>query len=622
MGAREGSTFGPAHEKCSCHGMVWLTVLVLLFMGPAGARAQDASGVPASGQPSGTAATPKSAGDSPSEQQSKTSEPKVEFSSKDTNTTFKLRVNLVQVKVVVRDSKGELVRDLKREDFEVFDQGKLQAITTFGVETPESRRKRLEAAAKTQQGTDEEVAVEKATLPERFVALVFDDIHLKMEDATFVRSSAKKLIESMTPTDRIGIFGTSEQLKVEYTSDKAALEQALLQVIPRPKMGKINQTTNCPDVNHYMADQWINKNDSTVLAVVATETLACMFQNNPLFISNAQQLAQSSLQQELFAGDTDNEYTYRALEDIIRRLGVMPGERVLVLASPGFLLSTQYSEEMGIIDRANKASIVINTVDARGLYTPDIGGDISQPQTDTVQTTGLKNTYRTDEQTENAYVLMDFAYGTGGTFFHNSNDLDSGLNRAGATPEISYILGFSPQNQRMDGKYHTIKVVITEKRKYSVQARRGYYAPKKVNDPQEQAMAEMQEAVFSQDEIQDLPLDLQTQYFKTGDAGAQLSVVSKIDLKGMHFRKADGRNYDNLTVATVIFDENGNYVTSGEKILEMRLLDKTYSRLSQTGLVMKSSFELKPGKYMVRQVIRDSEGAQMAAKNGAVVIPY
>jgi len=132
----------------------------------------------------------------------------------------------------------------------------------------------------------------------------------------------------------------------------------------------------------------------------------------------------------------------------------------------------------------------------------------------------------------------------------------------------------------------------------------------------------MQEAVFSQDEIQDLPLDLQTQYFKSSDADAHLSVVSHIDLKGMHFRKADGRNFDNLTVATVIFDENGNYVTGGEKILEMRLLDATYNKLSHTGLVMKSSFAVKPGKYLVRQVIRDSEGAQMAAKNGAVVIPY
>jgi hypothetical protein len=229
--------------------------------------------------------------------------------------------------------------------------------------------------------------------------------------------------------------------------------------------------------------------------------------------------------------------------------------------------------------------------------------------------------YRSQEQTANSYVLMDFANGTGGTFFHNSNDLEGGLSRAGGSPEVSYILGFSPQNQRMDGKYHSIKVAITEKRKYAVQARRGYYAPKKVDDPQERAKAEMQEAVFSQDEIQDLPLDLQTQYFKGGDAGAHLSVVSRIDLKGIHFRKAEGRNFDDLTVATVIFDENGNYVAGGEKILEMKLLDKTYDRLSLTGFVTKSSFELKPGRYMVRQVVRDSEGAQMAAKNGTVVIP-
>ena len=619
-------TLEPAHKKCQCRRVGWLAVLVTLLSWTAGARAQDPPATPPSGQSSGATAPTKDSTGTPDSQQAKTATaPKAELSTKDTETTFKLRVNLVQVKVVVRDSKGALVRDLKREDFQLYDQGKLQPITTFGVETPETRRKRTEAAAKTQQGLNEQVPAEKVALPERFVALVFDDIHLKMEDATFARNSARKLVESMTPSDRIGIFGTSEQLSLEYTSDKAALEQALLQVMPRPKMGKINDVTNCPDVTHYMADQALNKTDPNVLSVVTQETLQCMFQGDQRQLSAAQMMAQSALQQELVAGDTDNEFTYRALEDVIRRLGNMPGERVLVLASPGFLLSTQFLDESGIIDRANRASIVINTVDARGLYTPDIGGDISKPQTDTPQTTGFKNMYRTQEQTENAYVLADFAYGTGGTFFHNSNDLEGGLTRAGVTPEVSYVLGFSPAGQKMDGKYHSLKVSLTpipgEKRKYTIQARQGYYAPRKVDDPKEQAKMEMQEAVFSQDEIQDLPLDLQTQYFKTGDAGAHLSVVSRIDLKGIHFRKADGRNFDDLTVATVIFDENGNYVIGGEKVLEMRLLDKTYDRLSHTGLVMKSSFELKPGKYMVRQVVRDSEGAQMAAKNGAVVIP-
>jgi VWFA-related protein len=614
MGAREGMTLGPVYKKC--HAIAWLTVFVLLQIGTTVGRAQDMSGTPAAASPT-TAAPAKSPSDPPA----KTTEPKTELSSKDTATTFKLRVNLVQVKVVVRDNKGELVGDLKKEDFQLFDQGKLQTITTFGVETPELRKKRREEEAKTQQGVDGIAGASDRGLPERFVALVIDDIHMSMGDAVFLRVSAKKLVDSMAPTDRIGIFGTSEQLKLDYTSDKALLEQTLVQIIPRPKMGKINDVTNCPDVTHYMADQALNKSDNTVLPVVTQETLQCMFQGNTRMLSTAQLLAQSALQQALVAGDADNEFTYRALEDVIRRLSVMPGERVMVLASPGFLLTTQFLEETGIIDRANKASIVINTADVRGLYTPEILGDASKPMTDTYQTAGYKAMYRTQAQIANAYVLTDFANGTGGTYFHNSNDLQGGLSQAGGTPEVSYILGFSPQNQKMDGRYHSIKVTITEKRKYTVQARRGYYAPKKIDDPQERAKAEMQEAVFSQDEIQDLPLDLQTQYFKGGDAGAHLSVVSRIDLKGMHFRKTDGRNFDDLTVATVIFDENGNYVAGGEKVLEMKLLDKTYDRLSHTGLVMKSSFELKPGRYMVRQVVRDSEGAQMAAKNGTVVIP-
>jgi VWFA-related protein len=620
MGTREGFTFGPTYLKCSCRRMGCLFVLVTLFTWMPVASAQEPAGTPAASPSSGTPPTEKAPGSSPNSDTPKTTEPKTELSTKDTETTFKVRVNLVQVKAVVRDSKGQLIRDLKREDFQLYDQGKLQVITTFGVETPEARKKRVEALLKTQQGADD-TSGDKVALPERFVALVFDDIHLGMGDAVSVRTSAKKLVDGMTPTDRIGIFGTSGQVGLEYTNDKAALEKMLLQITPRPKMGKINDVTNCPDVSHYMADQALNKNDMTVLGVVTQETFQCMYQSNPQMLAAARVTAQTALQQALVAGDTDNEFTYRALEDVIRRLATMPGERVLVLASPGFLLSTQFLDETGIIERANKASIVINTVDARGIYTTDPLGDVSKPLTDTPQTTGLKATYRVQESTENSYVLGDFAYGTGGTFFHNSNDLASGLDRAGGTPEVSYILGFSPQNQKMDGKYHTIKVVITEKRKYEVQARRGYYAPRKVDDPKEEAKVEMQEAVFSQDEIQDLPLDLQTQYFKTGDAGAHLSVVSRIDLKGMHFRKAEGRNYDDLTVATVIFDENGNFVTGGEKILEMRLLDKTYDRLSQSGVVMKSSFELKPGKYMVRQVIRDSEGSQMAAKNGAVVIP-
>ena len=599
------------------HALHLLMLLAILATSAAVSRAQDSSGAAGQGNPPAE----KTQGNPTETQTPKINgEAKQEVSMQDTGATFKLRVNLVQVHVIVRDSASKPVENLRKEDFLVYDSGKLQAITTFGVETARSRKERAEAAAKTQTGEGETAAGGSVMLPERFVALTFDDIHLKMADAVTVRVAAGRFVDAMTPGDRIGIFSTSGQLTQDFTSDKEALKQKLLGLMPRGAMG--GHITDCPDVSYYMADQIENKHDSQALVVVVQETLQCMFGGNQQMAGAAQAAAQAAVMVALNAGDADNNYTYRLLEEVLRRLAGKPGERVLLLASPGFLITTDTLYESGIVDRANRANIVINALDARGLYVPEPGGDISQRNSDTPITAGLKASYRLTEQSELQFVLMDFAYGTGGTFFHNSNDLEGGLKLAGAVPEVSYVLGFSPQNQKMDGKYHTLKVTLAQKQKYAIQARRGYYAPKKLDDPQETEKQEIQEALFSQDEIHDLPLSLQTQYFKTEDSGARLSVVSHLELKGMHFRKAEGRNLDNLTVATAVFDENGNFITGGEKIVKMRLFDATFEKLSHTGLTVKSSFEVKPGKYMVRQVVRDSEGAQMAARNGTVVISY
>jgi hypothetical protein len=224
------------------------------------------------------------------------------------------------------------------------------------------------------------------------------------------------------------------------------------------------------------------------------------------------------------------------------------------------------------------ANIVINALDARGLYAPDVTGDISQPGADPPSVLGRKTSYRFAEQAEQQFVLMDFAYGTGGMLFRNSNDLEGGLERLGSAPEVSYVLGFSPQNEKMDGHFHTLKVTLTGKQKNAVQARRGYYAPKKVDGPQEAEKQEMQGALFLRDEIYDLAFTLQTQYFKTGDGGTRLSVVSHIGLTDLRFRMADGKHYNELNIATVIFDDNGNYLTNGGKIVKLRLLDSAFEK--------------------------------------------
>jgi hypothetical protein len=295
---------------------------------------------------------------------------------------------------------------------------------------------------------------------------------------------------------------------------------------------------------------------------------------------------------------------------------------VLVLVSPGFIPTTLQSEASDLVDRATRANIVINTIDARGLYAPDVMGDIADPPRDSFRTSGYKASYRVSAQLAQQEVLAQLADGTGGKFFHNRNDVDEAMREAGAAPAYSYLLGFSPQNLKIDGRFHTLKVALTNKEKFEIQARHGYFAPRTVADPAEATKLEIQEALFSQEEIRDLPVELQTQFFRKDDAQARLAVLTRFDVKSIHFRKLLGRNNDQLTIVTGIFDENGNFVTGLSKVVDMNLLDATYSRLSRSGFTVKTSFDVKPGTYLVRLVVRDAVGAQMAARNGAVVIPY
>src|SRR6266446_1361378 len=545
-----------------------------------------------------------------------------EVSSHDTPATFKVRVNLVLVRVVVRDSKGKIVPNLKKEDFHLFDNKKPQTISSFTVETPEARTASALASATAEASSSSADAAggKAVVLPQRFVSMVFDDVHLSMSDAVFVRDSATRFFEGLAASDRVSLSTTSGQLTQEFTDDHGKLTKALLGITPRPLTGA--GFHDCPDVSYYQADLIVNRSDRQALGVATEEAIQCAFNGDATMRAAAQGLAQSAANRMVAQGDSETQYAYRHLDEVVRRLANMPGQRVLVLVSPGFITSTLQLEASETVDRATRSNIVINTIDARGLYTPDVGGDIADPPHDSFRTAGFKLSYRVAAQLAQEDVLAQLADGTGGKFFHNRNDVDEAMREAGAAPAYSYLLGFSPQNLKIDGRFHTLKVALTSKEKFGIQARHGYFAPKTLTDPAESAKLELQEALFSQEEIRDLPVELQTQFFKKDDAQARLAVLSHFDVKGIHFRKLLGRNNDQLTIVTGIFDENGNFVTGLSKVVDMNLLDRTYTRLSRSGFTVKTSFDVKPGTYLVRLVVRDAVGAQMAARNGAVVIPY
>ena len=542
-----------------------------------------------------------------------------EVSSRDTPATFKVRVNLVLVRVVVRDAHGKIVPNLKKEDFQLFDNRKVQTISSFSVETPETRTASAVASTAAESSSADVTAGKAVVLPQRFVSMVFDDVHLSMEDAVFVRDSATRFFEGLAASDRVSLSTTSGQLTQEFTDDHDKLTKALLGITPRPLTGA--GFHDCPDVSYYQADLIVNRSDQQALGVATEDAIQCAFNGDATMRAAAQGLAQSAANRMVVQGDSETQYAYRHLDEVVRRLANMPGQRVLVLVSPGFITSTLQFEASETVDRATRSNIVINTIDARGLYAPDVGGDIADPPHDSFRTTGFKLSYRVAAQLAQEDVLAQLADGTGGKFFHNRNDVDEAMREAGAAPAYSYLLGFSPQNLKIDGRFHTLKVALTNKEKFDIQARHGYFAPKTLTDAAEATKLEMQEALFSQEEIHDLPVELQTQFFKKDDAQARLAVLTHFDVKTIHFQKLLGRNNDQLTILTGIFDENGNFVTGLSKIVEMKLLDTTYTRLSHSGFTVKTSFDLKPGTYLVRMVVRDAVGAQMAARNGAVVIP-
>jgi VWFA-related protein len=533
--------------------------------------------------------------------------PNDEIVSRDSPTAFKVRVNLVLVRVVVRDSKGKVVSNLKKEDFQLADERKIQIISSFSAETPTSSSSAVRTDS--QEGSSEGRAVKASELPIRFVTLYFDDLHLSILDAMVSRRAAIKLFGTMQDGDRFAIATTSGQVEQDFTADRGKLDDALKRILPHPLYE--NSPTSCPPMILYEA-YLIDRGDSTALEVAVEDVRKCIPNAD---LRSAQSMAVAAAEHELTIGESQVQYTFQNLHALIHRMSALPGQRTIVLMSPGFFVTPAMHHTGEIIDFATKENIVVNTIDARGLYVPSIYDASGQGITDP-----RLSSYVTRMEGVQDEVLSILANGTGGTFFHNRNDIDEGLRQAAGQPEVSYVLGFSPQNLKLDDKYHSLKVTLTNNQKWSLQARNGYFAPHGEVDPESTAREEIQQAVFSQEELHELPVECQAQFLKSAN-GVHLSVVTRVGTGELKFRKVDERNKDQLTVTTAIFDENGRMLAGLQRVIDLQVKDVTLGRMNKTGLSVKLSFDLQPGTFLVRTVVRDSEGAQMGATNREVVIP-
>ncbi len=538
-----------------------------------------------------------------------------EVTTREETPTFQSSVNLVRVPVVVRDKQGHAVGTFHKEDFQLTDRAKTQYISQFAIEGGAAPKPAAQPSSQSEIPGEPAAAAPKLVVPTRFTAFVFDDVHLKLEDLMNARVAALKHIgQGMRPEERVALLTLSGKLSLEFTNDIAKFREALMKIMPEPPR------VHFPPASFYVADQWVNRDDGEALKMQIGITEDCLNLHGPSEDAAAK-IAQDTLREVANEGRGDAINAFRMLNNVVRLLGSMPGDRVLLFASPGFYLPDELQKDLSeSIDRATRSGVIINTLDGRGVYTIDPTGDVPGCRLTNSFTQRLVVKYDNSANFSQGLILRDLADSTGGTALAQNDFLEE-FNRLANPPEFVYYLGFYPKDLKPDGRFHEIKVKLADSKGLSVQARKGYWAPSHEEDAATTATREIGEAVFSHDELRDLPIEIQSEFFKTAEAGAKVRVTSHLDIQQLHLRKQDDRNRNDLTLVCALFDSNGNYIKGTQKVVELRLKDENLDRRRTQGVTVINDFDVQIGAYMIRVVVRDAEGRQMAAANGVVEIP-
>jgi VWFA-related protein len=562
-----------------------------------------------------------------------------EIKSEETPATFTIRAqrNEVLVRVVVRDANGHAVGGLAKDDFRLSDNGKPQTLTVFTVEhfkaTPMAAPPPISATAKSTEPTEAAPALE---LPQRYVAFYFDDLVVNFEDMTHVRAAADKYIDSsLQPGDRAGVFTSSGLGDLDFTDDRAKLHEALANLRPHPRTKMTEH--DCPALTPYEAYLIDDLHDDIMLNIATWEVICCACSCDPKICDNPQEQAQVAAKVTWQNDQVQSRQCLHVLTNLVRRMGSLPGQRSILWLSQGFLTFGTISDVGELTDRALREHVVINGLDARGLWVNIPGGEASEGNTLPFSTNSVarggssgidptlftrQSMYRATGKLLNQDVMAEVAHDTGGIFIHNTNDYDGGFRMGGALPEFTYLLAFSPQNLKYDGKFHKLKVELASSKGLSVQARNGYFAPNQELSPAERAKREIDEAVFSRDEYLEFPVDVHTQFFKLSDTKAQLAITARINSHALHFHKEGDRNRLNLKMVCVAFDRDGTLVDGTQKEVDLMLRDATLAHLLNSGLFIRDQLKVNAGNYALRVVVYEIDSARMTALNRTVEIPY
>jgi VWFA-related protein len=512
------------------------------------------------------------------------------------SAAFRVRVNLVVIDVEVTDRNGRPIKGLARDRFQVFEDGKPQAISTLAYEDIE----KLAATAGWATATPVVVPVAGSPQPgelgpavrnHRLLALFFDLSSLGPDALLRARTAALRFVEhQMTPADLVAVIALGNQLGVlqDFTNDRAALSRALARLAPGVA-GQLAEPAPAPA------------------------------QEGETDVSEDVGAAYTPDDTEFNVFNTDRKL--EAMENLAELLGAIPGKKMVMQFTGGIIQTGEENrtELAAATDAANRANVSFYTVDSRGLLAEIPGGDLSKDApAGTAMFTGAA-VFRQAEQREGSRdTLTALAQDTGGRAFFDLSDLGEAFRQVERDTEGYYLVGYTPANLRPDGAWRAIRVKVNFPGGH-VRSRRGYFAPKDyAHFTEEDREQQIEDAMQSPSPIFELPVALATGAFRSGKGEYFVPIAAKLPSGALQWAEKRGGHEDQFDFAAEVRDPaTGRPIAALRDTIRVRLGEERYTEYARQAVLYQGAVLLPPGQYQLKFLARENDTGRI----GTFLVP-
>lgn len=556
----------------------------------------------------------------------------------------KITTELIQIDVTVTDQNGKTVSGLRREDFDVFENGERQNISNFSFVSSSIGEATLAAGetiagAPNGQGPAPVPALTRVQV-HRTIAIVIDDLNLSYESVFHTRESLRKFVnEQMQPGDLVAIIRTSGGVGAlqQFTSDRRLLLAAVEKIRWNPLGTAGVEAIATTVMDGEDITEYTTLDTGRGIAALRPEVAARISgRKRPNLTTEKTSLYHKSRGNEETQEGINTLNSLGAIRYIINGMSELPGRKAMMLFSDGIRIrgsangrsDTVQAFLEQVIDSANRASVVVYTFDTKGLR--PVGFQASDNMVETHEDKrNEKSAEREINLRGSQEGLTYFAGQTGGRALINSNNLNAGIERALEEQSGYYLLAYQPDADSFDAsKRRFNKLEVKLKRPgLKISYRSGFFNSTG-NDAVSPAATVTREAglaraLVSPFAASDIAVNVNALYADDPTEGPFIRSFVHIDARSLKFTP-DGEGWEKATfdIAAVTFGDNGLPVEKKETKYTIKTKGPTYDAMMRNGFVYVLIMPVRQaGTYQYRVAVRDEETGKIGSASQIIEIP-